>query len=75
MRQSFYQYLMTQRHPGSHDPIAQFAQNAFLDHDFPKLSEDYDELSDYLELSGDYVLEMSVFDEAFQNYLSQMGNV
>lgn len=30
MKQSFYQYLMTQRNPNQHDEVTQFANNAFL---------------------------------------------
>ena len=35
-RQSFYQFLMTERNPDSTDEIAQFANNAFYDQSFPK---------------------------------------
>ncbi len=49
MRMSFYQFLMTQRNPNSADEVQQFANNAFLDTTFPKHSEDFDEISHYLE--------------------------
>ena len=70
MRQSFYQYLMTLRDPNDHREIADFAQNAFLDHSFPKQEADFDALSDYLELNGNYLPSMSVFDDAWQLYLA-----
>ena len=39
-RQSFYQFLMTERNPDSTDEIAQFANNAFYDQSFPKKADD-----------------------------------
>ena len=51
-RESFYRFLMTQRNPGSADDIAQFANNAQHDSSFPKQEEDYEKLSDYLELNA-----------------------
>ena len=48
-RQSFYQFLMTERNPDSTDEIAQFANNAFYDQSFPKQADDYDSLSQSLE--------------------------
>jgi len=41
-----------------------------LDHGFPKTAEDYHELSLYLELNGHYLDSMTVFDEAWQQYIS-----
>ncbi|MFL6554931.1 MAG: YozE family protein, partial [Bacillus sp. (in: firmicutes)] len=45
---SFYHFLMKYRHPAPKDAISHFANHAFLDHSFPKTSEDYHELSSYL---------------------------
>ena len=69
MRKSFYHFLMKYRHPSPKDEISQFANHAFLDHSFPKTSEDYHELSTYLELNGQYLVSMAVFDDAWQQYL------
>ncbi|GEL12669.1 hypothetical protein FC15_GL000957 [Lapidilactobacillus concavus DSM 17758] len=69
LRRSFYQYLMTQRNPNSHDEVAEFANNAFFDQTFPKQEKDYDRLSRYLELNGNYLPSMTVFDLAYQHYL------
>ncbi|BBU39334.1 MULTISPECIES: YozE family protein [unclassified Aeribacillus] len=66
---SFYHYLMTFRHPKPKDKISKFANDAYLDHSFPKNSTDYDELSTYLELNGSYLENMSVFDEAWEKYV------
>jgi uncharacterized protein YozE (UPF0346 family) len=69
MRKSFYHFLMKYRHPEPKDEISVFANNAYHDHSFPKISEDYDEISSYLELNGQYLESMSVFDEAWEQYL------
>ncbi|MFD1486241.1 YozE family protein [Lacticaseibacillus baoqingensis] len=68
MRQTFYQYLMTLRDPNDHSEIADFAQNAFLDQSFPKQESGFDALSEYLELNGNYLPSMSVFDDAYREY-------
>lgn len=67
-RESFYQFLMTQRNPNSANEIEQFANNAFLDTAFPKHSQDFDVISKYLEENADYLPEMSIFDKAWQLY-------
>lgn len=72
-RDSFYRYLMTQRNPNSADEIEQFANNAFLDSTFPKQSEDFDEISKYLEENADYLPSMTIFDAAWQRYLDAMN--
>ena len=68
MRRSFYQYLMTQRNAESYEPVAQFANNAFLDQAFPTQSQNFDDVSRYLELNGNYLQSMDVFDEAWHMY-------
>lgn len=65
---SFYHFLMKYRHPEPKDVISIFANHAYLDHSFPKMSEDYHELSTYLELNGPYLDSMSIFDEAWELY-------
>ena len=48
--------------------ISDLAEAMYDDLSFPKQSEDYDEISSYLELSG--MLEsMSIFDEAWDLYI------
>ena len=69
MRKSFYHFLMKYRHPKPPDDISHFANAAFHDHGFPKTSEEYEEISLYLELNADYMKSMAVFDEAWQEYL------
>jgi uncharacterized protein YozE (UPF0346 family) len=60
---------MKYRHPEPKDSISVFANSAYHDHSFPKTSEDYNEISSYLELNGQYLESMSVFDEAWEQYL------
>ena len=72
-RESFYRFLMTQRNPDSLDDIAEFAKNAQHDSSFPKQEEDYEKLSEYLELNAGYLTSMSVFDKAYQLYLDNMN--
>lgn len=68
MMTSFYHFLITFRHPKPKDAISRFANDVYYDHSFPKNSNDYDEISSYLELNGYYLENMSVFDEAWEKY-------
>lgn len=68
MRKSFYHFLMKYRHPEPKDAISEFANHAYHDHSFPKLSSDYQEISVYLELNGHYLPRMSIFDEVWGVY-------
>ena len=67
---SFYHYLLTFRQPKNIDNITKFANDAFLDHSFPKHSTDYHEISAYLEMNGHYLDSMSIFDEAWEQYVT-----
>lgn len=71
-RESFYRFLMTQRNPDSHDEIAEFANNAQHDQQFPKKEQDYEKLSDYLELNASYLPSMTIFDRAYELYKDNM---
>ncbi|MFC0477956.1 YozE family protein [Robertmurraya beringensis] len=70
MRKSFYHFLMKYRHPAPKDAISRFANDAYLDHSFPKTSTDYTELSSYLELNGPYLESMAIFDDAWELYVN-----
>lgn len=72
-RESFYQFLMTQRNPNQPNEIEQFANNAFFDSAFPKQSQDFDEISKYLEENATYLYSMTIFDDAWQLYLAKMN--
>lgn len=71
MKRSFYHYLMTERDPHKKDNITQFANAVFLDSGFPKQSENYHQISHYLELNGDYLESMTIFDAAWERYLEK----
>ncbi|CCI81558.1 YozE family protein [Lactobacillus hominis] len=73
-RESFYRFLMTQKDPDSINDVAQFANNAQNDSQFPKQEQDYEKLSEYLELNAPYLPSMTIFDEAYQMYLDKMSN-
>lgn len=68
MRRSFYHYVKTLRDPYKKDDITLFANAVDEDGSFPKQSEEYGEISDYLELNADYIRSMTVFDHLFQEY-------
>ncbi|MCU9613618.1 YozE family protein [Caldibacillus lycopersici] len=69
MAKTFYHFLMTYRNPQGKDDISHFANHAYHDHSFPTRSSDYDEVSRYLELNGDYLSSMTVFDNAWELYV------
>lgn len=59
---------MKYRHPKPKDDMSLFANEAYLDHSFPKDSDNYHQISSYLEMNVDYLKSMSVFDEAWNHY-------
>ncbi len=69
MAKTFYHFLMKYRHPEPKDEISHFANDAYLDHDFPKNSSSYEQLSSYLELNGSYLPNMRIFDDVWELYV------
>ena len=69
MRRSFYHFLMKYRQPTNRDEITTFANSVYDDLAFPKQADSYDEVSSYLELNGDYLESMRIFDDAWDRYL------
>ncbi|GAA0336310.1 YozE family protein [Bacillus carboniphilus] len=69
MAKSFYHFLMKYRNIEPKEEIEFFANHAYDDHSFPKLAEEYHEISSYLEMNVDYISSMKVFDEAWELYL------
>ena len=63
-----YHYLMTLKGPAK-DSETDFANEAAKDIQFPKQTEDYHELSSYLEMNADYLSNMDIFDELWEKYL------
>ncbi|KEK24042.1 YozE family protein [Bacillus gaemokensis] len=71
MKKSFYHYMMKHRASLIKNEVSDLAEAMYDDLSFPKQSEDYDEISSYLELSG--LLEsMSIFDEAWELYIQEI---
>lgn len=68
MRRSFYHYMLTQRGPNHLDEVAVLANEIAEDIQFPKQSDDYHEISDYVEFVN-YVPNMDIFDRAWERYL------
>lgn len=69
MKQSFYQYVQTLRGALKVTPISQLAEDIFHDRQFPKQSESYHDISNYLETNAYYVTSMDVFDTIWEHYL------
>ncbi|SJZ81430.1 Uncharacterized protein YozE, UPF0346 family [Pilibacter termitis] len=70
MGRSFYHYLMSERNPKGHTTASVLANLVDKDISFPKHSEEYEEVSSYLELEG-YLPSMSLFDEVWAEYLEK----
>ncbi|MFJ8529099.1 YozE family protein [Bacillus sp. NPDC094106] len=70
MKKSFYHYMMKHRASLIKNEISDLAEAMYDDLSFPKQSEDYDEISSYLELSG-LLGSMSIFDEAWELYIQE----
>ncbi|MCQ8260838.1 YozE family protein [Streptococcus suis] len=70
MRRSFYSWLMTQRNAKSNQPVAILADHVFEEYDFPKQSDDFDEVSCFLEESASFAFSMSDFDAIWEDYLA-----
>jgi uncharacterized protein YozE (UPF0346 family) len=65
---TFYQFLMTHRNKKTRDLEKTLADWAFHDHDFPKHSADYNEVSNYLEWNSPFPEAVVVFDELWEQY-------
>ncbi|MGT2715446.1 YozE family protein [Streptococcus respiraculi] len=70
MRKSFYSWLMAQRNPKSHEPVAVLADLAFEESDFPKQSDEFDEVSRFLEERASFSFSMAEFDRIWEEYLA-----
>ncbi|WP_217585484.1 YozE family protein [Lentibacillus saliphilus] len=68
---SFYHHMMSYRGKKPADDAARLADWMFHDHDFPKHSLDYDEISRYLEWNSPFSTALSLFDELWAVYQSR----
>ncbi|MBP1950760.1 YozE family protein [Virgibacillus litoralis] len=68
---SFYHYMMTYRGKKKADDESKLADWIFYDHDFPKHSTDYDEISNYLEWNSPFANALAVFDQLWDIYTTK----
>ncbi|MFJ6210234.1 YozE family protein [Lysinibacillus sp. NPDC092081] len=71
MKKSFYLYVLTFRGGDWSDSKVRFAEGMFHEHNFPKQSTDFDELSSYVESYATDNLKIEVFDELWALYVDQ----
>ena len=70
MRISFFSWLLTLRHPKSHDPVAILAVFVFEDTTFPKHTDSFERVSRYLEDEASFSFNLSEFDRIWEDYLA-----
>ncbi|MFD1336283.1 YozE family protein [Oceanobacillus iheyensis] len=68
MEQTFYQFLMTYRGKLEKDDNSELAEWAFRNHNFPKHSNSYDEISNYLEWNSPFPSATVTFDSLWNEY-------
>lgn len=61
--------MMTYRGKRKPDHQSKLADHIFNDHNFPKYSTDYDEISNYLEWTSPFPDALVLFDELWEVYL------
>ncbi|MFF2176337.1 YozE family protein [Lysinibacillus sp. NPDC058147] len=71
MKKSFYLYVLMFRGGDWSDSKVRFAEEMFHEHNFPKQSTDFDELSSYVESYATDNLKIDVFDELWALYVDQ----
>ncbi|MBF0779286.1 YozE family protein [Streptococcus cuniculi] len=70
MRKSFYSWLMTHRNPKSQEAVAVLADLVFEESDFPKQSDEFDQVSRFLEEEASFSFSMSDFDRIWEEYVA-----
>ncbi|WP_100010837.1 YozE family protein [Lentibacillus sediminis] len=65
---TFYQFLLTHRGKKRPDDHSRLADWAFFDHNFPKYSADYNEISEYLEWNSPFPNALKAFDQLWGEY-------
>lgn len=68
MNKSFYVFMARYRDDKKNPTLQKLAREMFNDHGFPNHSKDYSEVSNYMEMSGQYDTPLTVFDEAWVLY-------
>ena len=75
MRKSFYTWLMTERNPKSNAPKAILADLAFHESAFPKHTDDFDEVSRYLEEHASFSFNLGDFDAIWEEYQAHQRRI
>ena len=65
---------MTQRNPKSNEPVAILADLAFEDLSFPKYTDDFDEVSRYLEDGASFSFNLGQFDQIWEEYVGHWSD-
>ncbi|MRG88316.1 YozE family protein [Salinibacillus xinjiangensis] len=65
---SFYHFMMKYRGMGKGSEERRLADWMFEDHDFPKQSTSYDEISRYLEWNSPFSSALHLFDQLWEVY-------
>lgn len=68
---TFFDYVASLTNPEGKDPVTQLANQIYADRDFPKHSQEFDEISNYLEGNSDYSRRLATFDRIWQDYRYQ----
>lgn len=68
MRPTFYEYITRFVDYDANDPVSRLANRIHSDIGFPKRSNNFEEISTYLESSSDYSKLLVIFDDAWQTY-------
>ena len=71
---TFYRFILTFRGKLTDDAESRLAEWIYLDHDFPKHTNDYDEISDYLEWNSPFNGALMVFDRLWDEYKTTYNN-
>lgn len=71
MKQSFYLFALRYRGGQKNDKKSQFAENMFLQHDFPKTEASFQVLSQYIEELAHPEISAVVFDELWELFVEE----
>lgn len=68
LKKSFYHFTLTFRGGEWSDEKVRFAESMFLDHAFPKMSDSFEELTNYIEFQSDEYMTIGAFDQLWDLY-------
>lgn len=68
MGASFYEFILRYKDEEANDPMSRLANQISQDRTFPKQSQDFDQLSTYMEQNSDYSRMLTLFDDALQTF-------